>query len=45
MSKHKNIPVVAKHVRDRHEKINLHNEGVRNLSEYMEGTILDPQED
>jgi len=44
MSKHKEIPTVSKHVRDRHSKRNLHNEGVRNLLEYMEGTILDPQE-
>ena len=43
--KHKNIALIPEHIRNQHAKNNSHEEGVQNLMQWMNGTILDPQEE
>ena len=43
--KNKNIAVIPEHIRNQHKNNNPHKEGVQNLEQLMNGTILDPQEE
>ena len=43
--KRKNIAVIPEHIRNQHTNNNSHEEGVQNLMQWMNGTILDPQEE